>query len=334
MRKLIIVLGVVLLLGAVGLVLMVRWANPAPPAVPSSWTAPTRLPQGPPLAKDRLAFDSDRTGNFEVFTLPHDGGDAEQLTDDADWDSWSPRLSPDRRTILVHRAPAGVHDKDHTKVSLWAMASDGSGLTELRPPGLDGWVQQGHAEWSPDGGRLTMFGGSKINPQVWITDAFGQNPKAVTDRPGANLDPAFTPDGTHVLFVGCPGAICTPSKYEVYRVSLDGSDEQRLTDDDLRDHDPYLSPDGSTLAWLTSFGGSGLGVWDIQLADPDGRDARRLVDDDEVTSRPEFSADGQTIFTHRWTQGDSGFQVYRISLDGTATNLTEGQPGSNEYPSP
>jgi Tol biopolymer transport system component len=62
-----------------------------------------------------------------------------QLTDDPSLDSWWPRISPDRRTILFYRAPAGVHDLDATKVSLWAMDADGSNRWSFaRPVWTDG----------------------------------------------------------------------------------------------------------------------------------------------------------------------------------------------------
>jgi len=242
--------GTVLL--AVGAAIVLTGGANTPEPVPSGWTRPVALPVSAPLAADRFAFDSDRTGSFEVFTAGTDGGSPVQLTSDPVYDSWSPRVSPDRRTILFYRAPAGKHDLDQSIVSLWAIAADGSGPVELRPAGLDGWVLQGHAEWAPDARTLVMFGGSRINPQIQITDALGQGPHAITDRGGTNLDPSFSPDGTQVVFVGCAQSICREPDYEIYRIPVAGGEATRLTDDSLRDQDPYFSPDGTRLAWRAS----------------------------------------------------------------------------------
>lgn len=320
-----------------------------PAAVPADFSTPRELPVSDPLAMDRLAFNSDRTGSHEVFTMSKDGSYVRQLTDDETYDSFSPRVSPDRRTIIFHRSPAGVHDRDYSKVSLWAMAADGHDLVELRPPGLDGWATQGHAEFSPDGEHLVMFGGSVLNPQVHVTDGTGQNPQPLTSRGGVNIDPAFSPDGSLVAFVGCPASICRESDYEIYLLPLlEGTTEParepvRVTADDLRDNDPYFSPDGRRLVWLTAFeplggGASGLGEWDLRVGNADGSDARRLFDDRGVTSRPAFSADGRWLFTHRLTPGAARFDVWRVPMtpDGPdasgATPLTADQDGSNEYP--
>ena len=53
---------------------------------------------------------------------------------------------------------------------------------------------QGHAEWSPDGTELVMFGGPRrANPRIYITSDAGQDPRQVTDRPGREPGPELVP---------------------------------------------------------------------------------------------------------------------------------------------
>jgi len=112
-----------------------------------------------------------------------------------------------------------------------------------------------------------------------------------------------------------------------------------MTDDELRDNDPYESPDGTRLGWLTQFGTSGIGVWDIRIAEIDTSSgslgkARRLVDDSAVTSRPQWSADTSTITTHRLEPGSSAFDLVRIDVaTGTVTRLAASSSANDEYPS-
>ncbi len=309
--------------------------------VSAEWTPPQIRPTGPALPETRLAFDSDRNGNYELFLMNFDGGKVTQLTNDPNYDSWSPRLSPDRRTVLFHRTPAGVHDRDAAKTSIWLVASDGSNPVQIRPVGLDGWTLQGHAEWSPNGQQLVLFGGSRINPQIQLTNALGQGARALTKRPGANLDPAFHPNGKTIAFVGCPRSFCTESNYEIYTMPVgqpdtppdDGSLAKRITNDKLRDHDPMWSPDGRRLAWLTQLKTGLPGVWDVHIGKADGSAVKRLFNDAGVSSRPEFARDG-TIFVHRIPPKGSRFGIYRIGKDGTPIEITANQPGNNEYPAP
>ena len=331
----------VTLVGIAVVLLVQRLETPAD--VPEGWSAPAALPAGAgTVPADAIAFDGDATGTFELYVLDADGT-ARQLTDDPATDAWWPRISPDRRTILYYRTPAGSHDRDFTVTSLWATDAQGRQHVQLRPAGLDGWVQQGHAEWSPDGDRLAMFGGSRLNPQIFVTDALGQAPRQVTDDGGTNIDPSWHPDGRSLVYVGCPSSVCRFSDYEVYAVGVDGGPRTRLTDDGVRDHDPYLSPDGTRLAWLSQVEGGitdPVGVWDIRLADVTGTgplaiaDVRRLVGDDQVTSRPEWTRDGTGLVFHRLTPATGGFELWAADPDGgDLRRLTPDLPGTQEYPS-
>ena len=207
------------------------------------------------------------------------------------------------------------------------MNADGSNQRKLRAAGQDGWGFQGHAEWSPRGDALVMFGGASNNPQIFTTDVNGQNAVQVTNRGGTNIDPSFSPDGRWILFVGCPQPVCYPTDYEIYAQSRSSSTLLRITNDNLRDHDPYLSPDGSTISWLTELS---AGSWDVRIGNLAGAASRTLYGDGAVTSRAVWE-NSRTLLVHRLARGDLGFQVYRVNSDGSGSQrLTSGS--SNEYP--
>jgi TolB protein len=181
-----------------------------------------------------------------------------------------------------------------------------------------------------------MFGGSRFRTEIYITDATGQHPRAVTDLGGGNVDPSWSPDGNAIVFSGCPRSFCRPSDHEIYTVPVSGSTPTRLTRDDFEDNDPYFSHDGKQLAWLTKVSGRIFeqGSWDIRVAGPDGQDPRRLINDDNVNSKPAWSLDDRTIYFHRAVAGSNrGFQLWSVNVDGThLTELTARQPGQNEFP--
>lgn len=293
-----------------------------------------------PLPAGTLVFDSNRSGNLEIYALG--AGGPRQLTTDAGFDSLWPKVAPDGRTIVFHRTPRGTRDRDYTRASTWVMDADGDGLRVVLPVGAHGWGLQGHAEWSPDGRELALVGGPATNPQVFIVDADGGRPRRVTRdalgglRPGTNIDPSWSPDGRSLLFAGCPLAVCPDRLLEVYRVDRDGGGETRLTSDALPDFDPYWSPDGATVAWLRNTG-TPLS-WGIFAMAPDGTRHRAVVDDGATNSKPEWAPDSSAIYFHRAPaplQGPGGFDLYSVRPDGTGlTRLLPDHRGAydNEYP--
>ena len=355
-RGCLITVGVVaaLLALVVGVVVVKVWTV-AHESVDAPDLADVSLPTvAATLPAGDVVFDSDRSGNYELYTLATATApatvtsvEALALTDDPRYDSWWPRLSPDRRHVLFVRTPAGVHDNAakmaFKQLSVWVVGVDGTGLTELLPDDAHGWVQFGHPEWSPDGRSLVLFAGNAVNPNIWITDATGRRPRQVTDRGGANLDPSFSPDGDTIAFVGCPGSICTPGRHELYTVSASGGPVHRLTDDGHADYDPYFSPDGATIAFLTQTAGPSdgriAGEWNIRLVAARGGDVSRLTDDGNVNSKPSWSGDGTTIYFHRHVYGRDRaplqFGLWSVDVTGgEMTALDTGRPpaANDEYP--
>jgi len=193
-----------------------------------------------------------------------------------------------------------------------------------------------------------MFGGSRLNPQIWITNDLGGNPTEVTYRGGSNIDPSWAPDGRTMAFVGCPSSVCLPRDQEIYVIPDTGGAATRITYDSLQDDDPAFSHDGRELAWLTKVGGGSLGVgtWNIRLLPVKttggtisvvrGVHPTFLVkaNGDAIDSKPAWSLNDKTIYFHRAVGGlKSGFQIWAINVNGSdLRELTKGEPGSNEYP--
>ncbi len=304
----------------------------------------TPVVSSPMLAANQMVFDSDRTGNHEIFVMKTDGSTVQQLTNDTHYENWWARISPDRKKVLFYRSPAGKPE-NYNEASLWSMNADGTGVTQLRAKGDDGWTLQGHGEWSPDGTRIAMFGSVASSLEIFVTDALGKNPVQYTSRGGVNTDVSWSPDGSKLLFNGCPATTCAPANYEIYVMAATPfSPETRLTNDDLADYDPYFSPDGSRIAWLVNvdptkfpIGNISLGAWAIRIANSDGSNASYLINDGNINSKPAWSLDGHTVFFHRMELDplvEGKFGVFRISNTGTdLTRLTAVGNGNNEHPS-
>ncbi len=290
-----------------------------------------------------MVFDSDRSGNFEIYSMvvsPNPQlGTLRALTSDPNSDSWWARVSPDRRPIVFVRTPRGTHDLDYSKVSLWVMNFDGSNQRLLRAAGRDGWQMQGHPEWSPDGSQLVVFGGSAWSAQIFIIDAeTGAIDRPLTDRPGINLDPSWSAvDPGSVLFLGCPSSPCFELDYEVYRVAVTGGATTRLTTNNHRDHDPYLSRLGTRIFWSQQTNlaaNAGAGVWSLLSMRPDGSNQTSVTRDGAITSLCQWTmGDDQAIYFHRVVAPTNHFGIYRSAASGGAMTEILVDGFTNEFPS-
>lgn len=304
----------------------------------SSGTVPT-------LATNQLLFDSDRANNrHEIYVMRTDGACVTRLTNNSAYENWWPRASPDRTKILFYRSPVG-DPENYFNASLWVMNADGSNPTQLisgtpatRP---NNWVAHGHAEWSPNGTQIAMFGALANNhAEIYVTDANGQNPVAYTNRGGWNTDVSWSPNGSTLLFNGCvTSTVCAPANYEIYAMSATPlATALPVTNDSLADYDAYYSPDGTKIAWLVNVNpaaNGGIGRWSIKIATI-GQPATYLIDDGNINSKPAWSLDSQTIYFHRMVPADGyRFRVFSIRPNGTGlTELTPGtSTGNSEHPS-
>jgi Tol biopolymer transport system component len=93
---------------------------------------------------------------------------------------------------------------------------------------------------------------------------------------------------------------------DIYRVRPDGSERERLTDDDSIDEQPSFSPDGSLIAFSSNRGGS----MQIHLLDVASGDITQLTDRAEGADQASFSRDGSLVAFH------SGASVFVIDVDG------------------
>jgi hypothetical protein len=108
-------------------------------------------------------------------------------------------------------------------------------------------------------------------------------------------DVAWSPDGTRVAFVADSGDPTPPEGdpvIELYTAAADGSDVRRLTRNRLTERTVSWSPDGRSLAFITTDAG-GTSPEQLAVIPARGGKARLLRRVDAITA--EWSPDGETI---------------------------------------
>jgi Tol biopolymer transport system component len=297
----------------------------APPAD----TASADVPIPPPRPGGRIAFESGRSGNYEIYTMDaNGGGPPKNLTDDPAYDV-RPAISPDGTRI------AFTSDR-RSNGGIYVMNADGTGRPTRLPRSNENDIDPA---FSADG-RQIVFASYRDDDgwNIYVADADGdRQPERITNErdhqdSGDASSPSFSPDGEWIAYTVGYG---DTSERQIYRIRADGSGRQRLTADGSN-WDAAYSPDGNHIA----FASDRLRDAEIYTMTDEGHDEHDLTKypdgDDEA---PAFSPDGQGIVFTSDRDDDPGDdehlrEIYVMDADGSnQDNLTKRGQADDASPS-
>ena len=144
-------------------------------------------------ANGRIAFDSDRTGEFEIWTMRADGSNQTNISRRPSRNDWAPTWSPDGRRLawITGATTAGVDNWE-----IFAANATGSAQVNLTNHPADDMFPR----WSPDGSRIVFESDRSGNDEIWVMNANGSNPKKLTNHSATDSQPVWSPDGTKIAF--------------------------------------------------------------------------------------------------------------------------------------
>jgi TolB protein len=205
-----------------------------------------------------------------------------------------PDVAPDGQSLIFTRLKSGVTGLRILQLSNGSItALPGQGLGQFRP------------EWSPDGGKVAYMVAEAQSLLIWVVDADGGNPHAVTSAPGFDSDPTWSPDGNWILYAHS-GALfrVSPAGGTPVPVPCSGGCIQ-----------PVYSPDGQSILYTGNTSGPPANQ-DIYRMDADGGNVDTLTNAPDNEQAAVWSPDGTSIVFTRISSG-TNLRLFRLDLDGS-----------------
>lgn len=141
----------------------------------------------------RVAFASDRSGNFDVWIVSIAGGEPVQLTSDPASDR-DPAWSPDGTRIAFTSDRSGNRD-------IWVMPAVGGEAVALTSDSS----QDSDPSWSPDGELVAFTSDRSGNQDIWVVRAANGAVSQLTNDPADDFQPAWSPTGDRIAFTSTRG---------------------------------------------------------------------------------------------------------------------------------
>lgn len=174
----------------------------------------------------RIAFVSERRANFDLYVMRADGRGL-RLVADLATDIRYPDWSPSGKRIAFAAPPQPGERRD-----VFTVRVDGSGLRNITKHPAEDQLPS----WSPDGTRL-VFSSARVMPggegcpivncgyDLFVIGSRGGQLEQLTSSPAFEDDPAWSPDGSAILFESnAEDPCCT----DVYVVNLDGTNMRKV----------------------------------------------------------------------------------------------------------
>jgi TolB protein len=299
LKSSIVIVSALLSLGGLSVVRAQEAPNRAPlrlTNIISSYPSPS--PDG-----ERVVFQSNRTGRWEIYVMNIDGSDLTRITDRAG-DNVTPAWSPDGELIAFAASPGENSD-------IYLMKTDGSDLKRLtNHPGDDS-----HPHWSANGERI-IFNSPRTTPDLeveWTSqwhEIFsmkfdGTDLHQHTHHKAVCTYPSFSPDGTKIVYrkiTNTPGFAWDLTgisrNSEVFLADADGSNEINLSNNAAFDGWPMWSPAGDRIVFVSNRAGP-ANVGHLYLVNVDGTGLQQITSGTWSYVQPAWSHDGSKLFAYQ-----------------------------------
>jgi Tol biopolymer transport system component len=304
--------------------------EPAPTAEGSGAATASAESAAASRATERIVYSSLRPGNWDVYFFARAGAAPRRLTDHPGLD-YDAALSPDGRWVVFTSERRGNPD-------LYALEVERGGEPRLL---IDSAAMEDQAAFAPDGSSIAFVSTAGGNADIYVlpfqpetTQGFAAASN-ITNDPGGDFRPDFSPDGARIAFTtdrdtpvsGHPiFAFTRQREGDVYVMDRDGANLRRLTATPDWDGSPEWSTDGRTLYFYSARPREIVGPptspilgqeggFRIWAMDADGANPRAVTPKGTEALAPAVTADGRIAYQRR--TGYARWSIESVAADGT-----------------
>jgi Tol biopolymer transport system component len=275
-----------------------------------------------------IAFDSDRQGNPDIWTMRPSGRDLRNLTKGSEAADGSANWSPDGRRIAFmsdrvtpdNPDPPGKQGPDF---EIFVMNPNGSDPRQIT---LNEFDDEDPA-WSPNGMRIVFQRDldpvrGKVDYDLFTVAADGTDERRLTDSSGEDdLQPNWSSRGRIAFTSDRDGDT------EIYTMRGDGSSVRKLTSNKLNDEFPNWSPNARSLVFHRTDRNDNFDIFRVRAA---GSRAQRVTATRGAQGVPAASPDGRLIAFVG--EGDETLDIFTMRRGGGGQKNRTPKKGSEFAP--
>jgi len=246
---------------------------------------------------ERIVFESNREGNWEIYLMDANGMNQQRLTFD-EKDDRRPTWHPSGEKILFESSRSGkselyIQDLKSLKVKKISSFEKGEPV---------------FGSFSPDGKTIAVsLKESDDISNIILLDTNGRIIKELTSFDKRSYYPKWSTNGKEIVYFSRKET--NNQDDEIYKLNIESGIEERLTNWPKHNFCPSWSNDNSKIVYVASMEDIRP---EIYVMDSDGKNKVRITKNEDGDTLPDWSPSGNNILITGYRNGN--FEICELEL--------------------